>query len=456
MPLSRPMTLCARPALLVLWLLAWTAEAAPFSIQGPGVNASDFRITVFATNLSYPLGMAQLSDGSLLVAVSQGTSFWNSTGQLIRLVDTNQDGIADGPGTILYTGLPGGQSSLRRWGNLIFVTGQGVGRPISVLRAGSTADAPLTLVGQINVNYPSGGWEHPHSALAVRSTPGHEGSCDLLFQLGSDQNFAKTTRTATISSTQIPGANGTLEGESIYMLTLTDNVTNVVASNLTRLAKGLRNSAGFAFHPVTGDLYFEDNGIDGLVNPDEPLSADELNWIPAAQLGDGTVPDFGFPTNYTAYRTAEIVGGGGVQPLVTFQPPPDPFTGSESEGPDDIAFAPPGFPDGLNQGIFVGFHGRFNLGGIPNEENPVVYVALSTSNYFQFIGNDEPNIGHLDGLLSTDDSLFLADLTSTGNTDSSANAGVIYQIQSLVARILSFHISNNTLQFTWSRGGVLQ
>ena len=57
----------------LVWLNG--ARADPFTIHGPGVHATDFRITVFATNLSYPLGMVQLADGSLLVAVSQGASF---------------------------------------------------------------------------------------------------------------------------------------------------------------------------------------------------------------------------------------------------------------------------------------------------------------------------------------------------------------------------------------------
>ena len=431
--------------------IAW---AAPFAIQGPGVKVADFRISVFATNLSYPLGMVQLSDGSLLVAVSQGSSFWSSTGQLIRLTDTNHDGIADAPGAVLYSGLPGGQTSLRKFGDLFFVTGQGAGKPISILRAGPSPGAPLTFVGSINVNYPSGYWEHPHSALNLRPTPGEPRGCDLFFQLGSDQNFATTTRTASISSAQIAGASGALLGDSIYMLTIIDYGTNVFATNLTRIAKGLRNSAGFAFHPVTGDLYFEDNGIDGLVNANEPLSADELNWIPAAQIGIGTVPDFGFPTNYTAYRSGTLVGGAGVQPLIAFQPLPDPFTGSENEGPNDIAFAPPAFPEGLNDGIFLGFHGKFDLGGISNEENPLVYVDLVKKSYFQFIGNAEPNIGHLDGLLSTADSLFLADLTSTGSTGNGGNTGVIYQIKSLVTR-LSFHFENDAVELSWP-AGVLQ
>src|SRR5260370_36126531 len=124
-------TFCALAILAIQPLWLSVALGDPFAIQGPGVKATDFRITVFATNISYPLGMVQLSDGSLLVAVSQGASFWSSTGQLIRLTDTNHDGIADAPGAVLYNGLPGAQTSLRMFGSLFFVTGQGVGRPIS-------------------------------------------------------------------------------------------------------------------------------------------------------------------------------------------------------------------------------------------------------------------------------------------------------------------------------------
>ena len=431
-----------------------------FSLQGPGVNTNNFRVTVFATGLSFPLGMVQLADGSLLVAVSQGLSYFDpgNIGQLLRLTDTNGDGVADDAGTVVYTGLPGALTSVQMCGHLVLVTGFDPGHAIYVLRAGATPASPLTYVGAMTVNYPPGNWEHPKSALAVRPTPGHSGSCDVLFQLGSDQNYAPTTRTCTLSSADIPGATGTLEGQSIYLITLTDNGTNVVASNLTRLAQGLRNPAGIAFHPVTGDLYFEDNGIDGPMNGNEPLSADELNYLPAAQVGNGTVPDFGFPTNYTEYRTGRIVGGGGVQPLFTFQPLPNPFTGSESEGPNGIAFAPAGFPAGLNNGFFAGFHGKGAYAGIANEENPVVYADLTTTNYFQIIGNDEPNIGHLDGLLSTYDSLFLADLTSDGNiysADGLGNNGVIYQIKSLVAHSLGWQITSQSLGLSWTRGGVL-
>ena len=129
--------------------------------------------------------------------------------------------------------------------------------------------------------------------------------------------------------------------------------------------------------------------------------------------------------------------------------------GAESEGASGIAFAPSGFPPGLNNGIFIGFHGKFNECCLTNEENPLVYVDLTTTNYFHFIGNDEPDIGHLDGLLPTEDSLFVADLTANGSLSTGSAFGVIYQIKSLVNRVLSLSKSNNTPVLTWTHG-VLQ
>ena len=408
----------------ILGLAVPMASGAPFEIKGPDVDPNDFRVTTFASGLDYPLGMQQLSDGSLLVAVSRGQSFWNSSGQLIRLVDADQDGVADGPGTVLAAGLPGSQSALRVAGELVFATGQNM--PISVLRAGPTPADPLQLVGRFRIVLPAGRWLHPPSALEVRETPGRPDSYDLFFQLGSQTNNDPTTRTASLQSDF--GLSGTLDGDSIYKVTITVRGEEVSASDLQQIATGLRNAAGMAIHPLTGDLYLQDNGIDGLGDPNEPFSADEINLIPASAIG-GAIEDFGFPSSHIAYRTGRVVGGEGVQPLVAFHPLPDPMTGDESEGPADIVFAPSGFPDGLTGGMFVGFHGKFSLGGRSNEENPLVYLDLATHEYFHFVGVDESAIGHLDGLLATEDALFVADLTSSGNLNSGRGSGAIYMIK---------------------------
>lgn len=63
------------------------------------------------------------------------------------------------------------------------------------------------------------------------------------------------------------------------------------------IAKGIRNTVGFAFEPSSGDLYFTDNGRD-MMGDDVP--PDELNRIAAAQLVDNAQnranpPHFGFP-----------------------------------------------------------------------------------------------------------------------------------------------------------------
>src|ERR1043166_6758695 len=102
--LGRALAVCSALAIFTCGL--GEASGQPFTVQGPGVNSNDFRVTVFASGLDCPLGMAKLSDGSLVVTVNQGGNFFSGSGKLIRLTDTNQNGVADGPATALYTNLP--------------------------------------------------------------------------------------------------------------------------------------------------------------------------------------------------------------------------------------------------------------------------------------------------------------------------------------------------------------
>lgn len=401
-------------------------DAAPFAIGGdPRVDPADFRVTTFATGLNFPYGLQILSDGSLLVASSKPvtTSMFNSVGELIRFEDSDRDGVADGPGTVLFTGLPGVVTAVRAKGDLIFVTSAHSGNErISILRQGATPADNLTFVDSIDFLFPNG-WGHRTYGLAVRDTPGPSDRIDLFFNVGAEGNNVSTTNTVSISGL----LNASLHGESIYRMTLEDNGTSVTAINRTQIASGLRNATGLAFDPGTGDLYFSDNGIDTPGMQTEPLSADELNRIPVAQIG-GDAEHFGFSAEYVEYRTGTQIGSGGVPPLVAFQPIPDPLTGAESEGSTEIAFAPAGFPLGLNDGIFIGFHGQGSLGGIANEENPLVYYDRGTGEYFHFISNEEAAIGHPNSLAAEGFSLFVADLSSTGAL-SGLGTGAIYQIE---------------------------
>ena len=412
----------------VFSVLSISSLSAQFAVGGDArVKPEDFQITTFADGLNYPVGMVELDDGSILVAVSNGDAFFGSTtGQFIRLVDADDDGVAEDR-LVILDGVPGGGlSGLRRAGDMLVATGQGRGKPIMIYRLGTeSSDAPTEL-GRLFIDY-NQDWLHPHSALEIRRAPGQENTYELFFHLGSKVNFASTTATLTMTSTI--GLEGPLAGDAIHRVTFVDDGESINGTELLQIATGVRSAAGYAFHPATGDLYFEDNGIDGLQQAIEAHSADEINVIPFDQIG-GEIDYFGFPDNYTAYRTGEFVGAQGIPSLLAFTPLPEPQDGAESEGPNDIAFAPPGFPPGLNKGLFVGFHGQFSRGGTSNEENPLVYADLETGEYFHFIGVDESGVGHLDGLLATQNKLFAADISPGGGFNASAsNSGVIYQIR---------------------------
>src|SRR5438105_692405 len=376
-----------RSVLLLAAVVSLVAVADPanaqFRIGGdPRVNPNDFRITTFASRLNFPNGLAQLSDGSILVATSNpngGGTFWVSSGELLRFTDNDQNGVADGPGQLMYSDPVGVWVAMKVAGPFVFITSakQGLER-IIVLRMNNGPASPYAFVGTLNFTFPNltPPWEHKTYALAARPTPGGPANTyELYFNVGSRANFDETNDPIILSGL----LQGSMEGASIYRVTVTDTGTGGFISNLTLIARGLRNAAGMDFHRATGDLYFEENGIDGLQTRDEPLSADELNRIAAADLGRIT-PNFGFPNDYIDYHTGQRVGSGGVQPLVTFRPlpcalcpdPGDPngADGAESEGPSGIIFAPPSFPPYLNNGVFIGFHGKFAAPPSGNEENP--------------------------------------------------------------------------------------
>ena len=63
---------------------------------------------------------------------------------------------------------------------------------------------------------------------------------------------------------------------------------NLDGSGMEIVARGVRNSVGFDFHPKTGELWFTDNGRDWA---GEEGFEEELNRVPANQIG----ANFGFP-----------------------------------------------------------------------------------------------------------------------------------------------------------------
>ncbi len=433
--------------------LSLSGEAARASSLGidPSIQ-SQFNITPFATGLDFPNGIAQLSDGSLLVGTSQGNGYFDpqAKGQLVRFQDTNGDGVADSK-TVLYDGsragnnLPGGITAIRSIDNYLFVASDLPSKyRISVFQQGTDFSADsLALKGSLDFAYPAS-YIHPSSALAVRQTAGQQ--YELFFNVGSAGNNQITTPGTVTVNSGIFNVAATLNGDSIYKLPITIGTSNLTIANPVQVASGLRNAAALEFDRMTGALYIGDNGIDGLTNANNALTADELNRLTTAQLASGDIKNFGFPNYSEKYDNPGVYIDGNdrivsktdpnwIDPLATFQPLTNPPPDSDSEGVASISFAPKNFPTGTNNGAFVGFFGRFGYQSGDDRENPLVYYDLDTGRYFHFLSSKYPggDFGHFTNLLSTQDTLFTVDIAAgSGSLFSSAGLGkgAIYQITS--------------------------
>lgn len=392
-----------------------------------------FRVTAFATGLAYPTSMTTLADGSLLVATSDGGPSWlanyvftSQRGALVRLVDVDGDGVADGQPQTVAADLPGLVTSVRRVGDLVFaLSAQGGAQAVSILRTGSTAVAPLAPVGRLAFSFPTGaaGFEHTSFALAARPTG--DGSVELYFNVGSQKNSTSTPADVTVGLTARDGASFVgrgdhqLAADSIHRVLIRDQGGAITVSAPVQIARGLRNAAGMTFDG-SGNLWLEDNGIDTEGNRGIAFSADELNRVAAADLGV-SVPNFGFAGTYVNYADGATVGpiGGVTSPVAVFLP----VAGRKSEGAVEVAFAPGSFPADLAGKVVVPFSGKFNQGGPANDENPVVVVDPETGERFHFIADGV--MGHPNGVLAADAGLFITDLNYTGAFGDPIVAGVV-------------------------------
>jgi hypothetical protein len=387
-------------------------------INSYGVNPSLFDLTTFASGLPFPAAVQPLADGSVLVQTTPDYGY--TPGQLLSFTSTGAGG------GVVYTnsglGLMTGSTLVGHYyasGTDTSEIGPGGGSSINLLQAGSTPSSPMSLAATLQLSYPIP-WDHPSVGLAARPTPGVPGSYDLIINVGSqyDNVITPAGSTATLTGTGFSSSPTTsLLGNSLYKITIDENGAQPAVTGVQQVATGIRNAFGMTFDSA-GNLWFSDNGMDQLPPgssqptppPGEPPQADELNFLSAAQLAAGTPVDYGFPNCYTQYAWGSIpgvtVGNGCVQPVLAFQPVTDLGGIHQLIGATQVALAPSTFPDGFNDGVFVGFTGD---GGLDNNGG-LAYYDFGTAQYTQFI--ESTDVNNIIGVASSDNALFF---TTLGN-----------------------------------------
>jgi glucose/arabinose dehydrogenase len=179
---------------------------------------------------------------------------------------------------------------------------------------------------------------------------------------------------------------------------------NLDGSGAEVIAKGVRNTVGFDWHPVSKELYFTDNGRDWA---SEDVPEDELNRVtkvgqhfgsPFCYQGDFPDPEFGW-----GHSCSEFV-------------PPVLKTGPHSASLGMRFYTGGNFPAKYKNAIFIARHGSWNrtkkFGGdilavFLNKDGTVKSTEVFISG---FLGPDNNYIGRpADVLFTKDGSMLISD-----------------------------------------------
>lgn len=178
-------------------------------------------------------------------------------------------------------------------------------------------------------------------------------------------------------------------------------------------ARGVRNSAGFDWHPVTGDLFFTDNGGDRL---GDLIPPDELNHAPEPHL------HFGFPYVYGANLPYPQFAD---QPAPQRTTPPALVFEAHAAALGIDFYSGSMFPDDYRHDALVAQHGSWN------RSEPVGYRIMRVR--FSPAGEPQGKFVFIDGWLGPDGSVAgrpvdLEELPDGSLLISDDYAGLVYRV----------------------------
>ena len=306
-----------------------------------------FKISIFADNLSSPRQIAEGKNGTIFVG--------ERTGQIIALVDSDKNGEADYKKMIAK--------------DLEYSTGISIFNGDLYFSEVSKIWKIENIESWLNDNISNS--DLPKKALVTDELPSdtwhgwkwlkHDEQGQLYFNVGAPCNIC-------------------LSENSQYA-----SILRINDSGWQHVAKGVRNSVGFDFHPITKKLFFTDNGRDWM-GDDTPSC--ELNRL------DVNGQFFGYP-----YKHASNVN--------------DPEFGNVNSGYDFVDpilelgahVAPTGvafydgsmFPARMQNNLFIALHGSWN------RSSKVGYKVLRVS--FDGNGNVIDSTDFISGWLQ-DESVF--------------------------------------------------